>query len=160
MNKARRGFTLIELLIVIAVLGALTAMMTLSSAGAVGSANAAKITHGLQVLRTAAQAFCAEYANAENVTITSFDNMSADYIDATYIDSVRKNFVLVVSGDQKGIDANWYAGYGQLENTETKNKLAAHAEENQLFGSANTSPATDGSIAVYTNQSYVFLRIH
>ena len=162
MKKMRKGFTLIELLIVIAVLGALTAMMTLSSSGAVGSANAAKITHGLQVLRTASQAFVAEYANAANVTITSFDKLSTDYIDATYKDEIQKNFILVFSGDAKGTSAPWYAGYKATMTDETKRKLADHATENKLIGGTKAALDKSASSAVpyAVTHEGVYLRIH
>ena len=165
MKKMRKGFTLIELLIVIAVLGALTAMMTLSSSGAVGSANAAKITHGLQVLRTASQAFVAEYANAANVTITSFDKLSTDYIDATYKDEIQKNFILVVSGNVKDTTVPWYAGYKATMTDETKRKLADHATENKLIGgtggtNAGLDTSASSAVPYATTHDGVYLRIH
>ncbi len=47
----RKGFTLVEFLIVIAIIGTLTALMTLSSTNATASAEAAKVVSALLQLR-------------------------------------------------------------------------------------------------------------
>lgn len=148
----RRGFTLIELLIVIAVLGALTAMMTLSSGGAVGSANAAKITHGLQTLRTAVQMYVAEYS-AGSPTVDKFNDLSGDYIDKSTFDTIKTQFIVVASGD------SWYAGYKGDMTSETKNKLADHASDNKLIGGADGKPTVKAP-AYAKDDDQVFLLVH
>lgn len=53
----RKGFTLVELLIVILVMGALSASMTLVSSKATGAAKAANVMNNLKIMKDAAFLF-------------------------------------------------------------------------------------------------------
>ncbi len=63
MKKLRKGFTLVELLIVIAVLGALSAAMTMSSSTATAKAKAAAIVNNLKICTAGAQVYNFEHAD-------------------------------------------------------------------------------------------------
>lgn len=64
----RKGFTLIELLIVIVVIGILSAMMYMSSAESISTANATKIVNDLRMLQTAAMHWY--FDNEANLVLT------------------------------------------------------------------------------------------
>ena len=57
MKKTRKGFTLVELLIVVAILGALAAIMTVSSGSSIAKARATAIANNLRICTTAAQLY-------------------------------------------------------------------------------------------------------
>lgn len=76
----RKGFTLVELLIVIAVLGALTAMVQLSGTNAAASAKAASIASGLRTIKTAARMYIAENA-ASALSFDVFSNDLNSYVE-------------------------------------------------------------------------------
>ena len=80
MKKSRKGFTLIELLIVIAIVGALAASMTMTGSRATGAAKAATIVSSIGVCRTAANVYYALSNDADLSTRTAEDFMTADYI--------------------------------------------------------------------------------
>ena len=118
----RRRATKIELLIVIAVLGALTAMMQLSSAGdATG-----------------------------NPTAAGFVTNSADFIYALTFDTIKSKFV-IESDDSKSagsMASSWYAKY-TLEGSEltydiTK-KLADRATTDGLYKDKGTTAYAVGT---------------
>ena len=57
MKRTRKGFTLVELLIVIAVLGALSAAMTMASKTATAKAKAASIVNNLKICTSGAEIY-------------------------------------------------------------------------------------------------------
>ena len=67
--RIRKGFTLVELLIVVAIIGALAASMTMSSTDAVDSANANSIVSNLQSMRSAAMAMYYVYGRTSSSII-------------------------------------------------------------------------------------------
>ena len=73
MKKFRKGFTLVELLIVIAILGALSAMMATSSSEAIDASAANAILNNLQTLKTAAFEMYMEDPVAASM-LDEFDN--------------------------------------------------------------------------------------
>ena len=156
MKRTRKGFTLIELLIVIAILGALTAMMQLSSTGATASAKAASIVNGLQTLRTAASIYIAENS-AGSPTATGFSTNSADYIDGITFDTIKTQFV-IESDDSDGPGAvtdKWFAKYtlsGSYNTTEVIKKLKDRAVTDLLFSDKGTTS--------YTSGTEVYLQLH
>ena len=83
MRKSRKGFTLVELLIVIAVLGALAASMSLSAKDATPKAQAARILNDFKILKTAVMLYNFDSRDEGPTTanaITYFNNHSGDYL--------------------------------------------------------------------------------
>ena len=74
----RKGFTLIELLIVIAIVGILAAMMTLSSTGATDAARAANIATSFRVIGSAFNVYKA--LSVDNATADDFNLVSKSYV--------------------------------------------------------------------------------
>ena len=79
MKKAKKGFTLVELLIVIAVLGALAASMSLSAKDATPKAQAARILNDFKILKTAVMLYNFDSRDT-TPTVTYFNNHSGDYL--------------------------------------------------------------------------------
>ena len=145
MRKMRKGFTLVELLIVIAILGALASMMTLSGTNATTSAEATKIVSNLNTMKSAAMMFFTDYQYSSDFNETAeagFKLWSDDYFDAGTLKELRKSYVLKVSADSGTSDtAELYAGYyfagskaGQI-----KKILAARTSEYTLLKGTGTS---------------------
>ncbi len=65
MKRTRKGFTLVELLIVIAILGTLSAAMSVSVIGSTAKAKAATIASNVEACVNAAALYCADHMNGE-----------------------------------------------------------------------------------------------
>ena len=78
MKKEHKGFTLVELLIVIAIIGVLAAMMTLSSADATISAKAASVANGYKVIGSAFAVYYSVSGDRSNADF--FTDCSKDYL--------------------------------------------------------------------------------
>ena len=63
MKRTRKGFTLVELLIVVAILGALAAVMTVSSGSSIAKAKATALANNLRVCTAGAQIYYLDHAD-------------------------------------------------------------------------------------------------
>ena len=79
MKKMHKGFTLVELLIVIAILGALSASMSLSAKDATPKAQAARIVSDFKLLKTAVMMYRID-SDDTTPTVTYFSKHSQDYL--------------------------------------------------------------------------------
>ena len=77
MRKMRKGFTLVELLIVIAILGTLSAAMSVSVMGSTAKAKAAAIASNVEACVTAAAMYCADNMDADISSVTTEAVLSA-----------------------------------------------------------------------------------
>ena len=147
----RKGFTLVELLIVIAIMGALAAMMTLSSTNATASADAAKILNDLRAVRTATTIFYWDHPDFQKVkkadwttkVEAKFTDEIASYLDAGMGgDPTRYVLKLVSASATDGSEANWYVGYvipsTGVSDTVLK-RIAGQAETYGLKGGTSTT---------------------
>ena len=82
MKKFRKGFTLVELLIVVAILGSLSAAMSLSSGRATASAKASTIISNVEACKTAAALYVADNyaADLSKTTAKAFLKENSAYI--------------------------------------------------------------------------------
>ena len=114
MKKSRKGFTLVELLIVIAVLGALSATMTMASKTATAKAKAASIVNNLQVCTSGAQVYQFEHADDKGLKDVSTVNMLKEAVPSftkfTAVDANDKDTIIYKAEDLDGEDeapAKW-----------------------------------------------------
>ena len=156
MKKFRKGFTLIELLVIIAILGSLAAMASISSSEAITTAKAGNIISNLRNLSMAVYEYCND--NMYYI-LQSTDAMPRTQVwyymnegvsnDTSAPEQKLSNYYVV-----KDVEANtWansniYVGYlfpdpATAEDTAIMQKLQNRAKETGLYGSAGatTSPA-------------------
>ena len=103
MKRVRKGFTLVELLIVIAIIGTLAAMVTLSSSGATAQAKATTVLTGFKSIRSAIAMYSVasgDLADAEHFSNTA----SKEYFDPESLKLLRKFKV-------DSSDAGWTVTY-------------------------------------------------
>ena len=77
MKKFRKGFTLVELLIVIAILGTLSAAMSVSVMGSTAKAKAVAIASNVEACVNAAAMYCADNMDADISSATTENVLSA-----------------------------------------------------------------------------------
>lgn len=117
----KKGFTLIELLIVIAIIGVLSSMMSLTSGDSSARARAAQIAGNYKTIGTAVALYIVDAYNSGDVpTKDGFNSVSGDYIAAKLGDYT------VTSDDDK-----WYVEYtGTLKNnTNIKTALKSVSDD-------------------------------
>ena len=180
MKKFRKGFTLIELLIVIAVIGSLSAMMMYSSSGAVDSADASKILSNLQTLKMAAMQMYMDEPKVASLTSIAFNGSTTITVTGSTTKTVaeilgsylgKKADALLTSTTEGsahtskygliGDATSWYVVYtfDANDSAGVKAKLAAKAEETDLYGGA--LPGTAFFTKYYANSSegYIALKV-
>ena len=155
MKKFRKGFTLVELLIVVAVIGVLAAMMTMSSTDAVDSAGANTILGNLGSLKTAAVQMYTDYPKAAALTAVKLDGTNqvgaaetdtAAKVLAGYLGkATAKIGVTAASTAKYGLVGNsscWYVVYklDASDGAGLRAKLALKASASGLYGT-DTLPA-------------------
>ena len=112
MKRTRKGFTLVELLIVVAIIGALATMMTLSAGTSAAKAQAASIVSGFKMVRTAVVQY--EVASAdEGPTLAHFNGVaSKDYVGPESV-ALLGAYTITESNN------NWIATYSYGTNNTT-----------------------------------------
>ena len=132
MKKMRKGFTLVELLIVIAILGTLAAMMTLSSSGATASATASRIASGFKIVRVAASMYAAD--SGDKSTAIYFSKHSTDYVGPESAKLIKA--FTITSSDGPGTK-DWYASYTITGDTAAIGaKFKKYSEDLSMTGTA------------------------
>ena len=101
MKHLRKGFTLVELLIVIAILGTLSAAMSVSTNGATARAKASAIAANVDAAKSAAILYYANHAEDANLLTTTAETVLGDYIK-TWTDFKRTGDSITYSVDGAG----------------------------------------------------------
>ena len=164
----RKGFTLVELLIVIAIMGALAATMTLSSTNATASAEAAKIVNGLRAVRTATTMFYWDHPDFQKVEPDDWaDDVEDKFTDeiASYLDTgmggQASDYVLKLVGATAKVasEANWYVGY-KIPDTGVSvtvlKRLAGQADTYGLKGGTSTTDEGKTTITFDDTKKYEY----
>lgn len=179
MRKMRKGFTLIELLVVISVLGAIAAMMSISSGEALTSAKAGNIVNNLRNFATAANEYYFDnmsklYASGATIDLAEIKLYMNKGIDATTENPESKlDSYYVIAAGTEGLtkaEDTWYVGYqfpttgaGLGEVDAVKAKLAGRAKNVGLYGSTGETTAptiAEGQTdpAVYTSEAVIWMK--
>ena len=116
----RKGFTLIELLIVIAIVGILAAMMTLSSTGATDAARAANIATSFRVIGSAFNVYKA--LSGDNASANDFNLVSKSYVGP----QVKNLNSFKVHGPDKN---HFYVAYKISNDTALRDRLRALSKD-------------------------------
>ncbi len=91
MKRTRKGFTLVELLIVIAILGALSAGMSVSSSKATAAAKVTTIYNNITSIKTAAVLYQLQEGNEfKEVNATAENLKKADLVDVESYNSGKE----------------------------------------------------------------------
>ena len=111
MKKFRKGFTLVELLIVIAVLGSLSAAMTMSSTTATAKAKAASIVNNLKICTSGATIYNFEHVDDKGLKDITTTAMLAEAVPSftkfTAVDNNDTDTVLYAAVDTTTGPAGW-----------------------------------------------------
>ncbi len=89
MRKMRKGFTLVELLIVVAIIGVLATMMTLSAGDSATKAKASAIISGFKMVRTAVIMYEAASSDEGPTWVYFKDTASKDYVGPESVGLLR-----------------------------------------------------------------------
>ena len=172
MKRTHKGFTLVELLIVVAVVGVLAAMMTMSSTDAVDSAGANVILSNLNSLKTAAyQMYINEDLGMASIVFAGTATVGSTTSDVT---TTLKKYLgkndLGTSYGLVGDTTAWYVVYalGATDSAGVKNKLYASASKAELLGAgANDIDTLNATTTTYYDntktgdeaQKYIALKV-
>ena len=185
MKKFRKGFTLVELLIVIAVIGSLSAMMMYSSSGAVDSADASKILSNLQTLKMAAMQMYMDEPEVASLTKIALDGSTKVGAKPAKDQEDTRETVAGILGAYLGKKADalltsttagsehtskygllgnatsWYVVYtfDEKDSTGVKAKLAAKAEEADIYGTAATTLKVSSFTDYYQNNGELYIAL-
>ena len=118
MKKMRKGFTLVELLIVIAVLGALAAGMSLSAKDATPKAEAARVLSDFKILKTAVTLYNFDSKDI-TPTDTYFTNHSKDYVAGKL-----GKYKVTKDADSGQWEAEYTGGLSEAASTELRKDAA------------------------------------
>ena len=130
MKRSRKRFTLVELLIVVAILGVLATMMTLSSGNASAKASAAKIASNFKMIKSAAVLY-AMASSDKNPSPHHFMKVaSKDYIGAESLKELRKFTISSTDSTQ------WYAEC-TFDSTAVKDAFKGYSEDMLMTGITN-----------------------
>ncbi len=132
MKRTRKGFTLIELLIVIAIIGILASMATLSSSSATAQAKATSILAGFKTVRGAVNMYV--LASGDEATVAWFNsNASKEYVEP---ETVKLMYRFAVTSKD---DSHWYATYKfGLNEQAIVDKFMPYSKDARMTGKAGT----------------------
>ena len=144
MKRTRKGFTLVELLIVIAILGTLSAAMSMSVSGATAKAKAATIANNVAACITAARLYAVNNASDALATTTADTVLFASLPSWKDFNSGNIKYAQVADG--KGIDG-WAITVDFGDDPE-KDAIATELSNIKGFGKSYSSTTDTGTAIV------------
>ena len=130
MKKTHKGFTLVELLIVISILGALAASMSMATKNSTAKARATKIISDFKTIGAAVSIYMMD-SQDQGATVKYFTNHSENYIF-----SGRMGEYQVTS-----IDPKWYVQFNGEVADATKAELKKMSKDVGLIGDVTVNNA-------------------
>lgn len=180
MKRTHKGFTLVELLIVVAIIGVISVMMTMSSTDAVDKAGANTIVGNLNSMKTAAFSMYMDHPEiAKDEIVFGADTNSALTTLAKYLGKKSDILVAVEEDESTSTEAytpkyglvgktasgvtHWFVVYDTTgESTGVKTQLASTADKTELNGTtAVTYDAltATGVTGFTTSSTYASLQV-
>ena len=135
MRKMRKGFTLVELLIVVAIIGVLATMMTLSAGDSATKAKASAIISGFKMVRTAVIMYEAASSDEGPTWVYFKDTASKDYVGPESVGLLRD---YTMTSD----DGVWQAQYTYGANATTLGTAISNAGSKLGITTNNSGVAT------------------
>ena len=149
MKNLRNGFTLVELLIVIAIIGALSATMSVVTKGSSAKAKAAAIAANVDAFRSAAMLYCYDHMDDDNLDFATVetDTVLYEYCKA-WGDFSNGRITYKAANESKGKD-KWAVNVDFSSDPEKANIKQALAKI-KGYGTYGDILSADGKIATDT----------
>ena len=119
MRNTRKGFTLVELLIVVGILGALSATMSLAAKDSTPKAQAVRLANDFKLLRTAVVMYNIDSSD-KGPTVAYFTEHSPDYLAGKL-----KNFTV----SSEDTDPQWYVTCSEILSAKADEEFAKFKED-------------------------------
>ena len=174
-EKFRKGFTLIEVLIVIAIIGVLTAGMTLAAGGSRDAAEATRIMSDLRNMKMAALMWISENPTVDGNDWEGFDNNQDNlnqlnkYLDRPLTKGEHPYVFMVqeFTDNKKTLGEAWVLGYKLTDARQgVRSNLGKQATSAGLYGGTadgmsatnNWPPTKDAFYTADKNYVYVIVQ--
>ena len=151
MKRLRCGFTLVELLIVIAIIGSLSATMSVVTSGSTAKAKAAAIAANVDACKSAAMLYCLEHVDDDDVDFSKVETDTVLYAYCKAWGDFGNGKITYKASDESTGRDNWAVDVdfsGDPEKADIKTALAkikGYGTYGDLSQTSGKLQATDGN---------------